>query len=747
MLTEEGRNLQSVVDAAAGESDRARALHGGVSRQESDLAAAMEGVGALFSLLHSALEDESFTKSPEAAVEAQTALEKEVLRDGDGSGGAIRSRRRRGSLLSVAARVRATSHRNRTPDEKRWVALDAVLNPRLYHHVTLAEAEEMRWDALYYAKLDREDVLRVLSLPPQVQLALPFLHTPNEVAAHELLARYSHGINADHFARLDKGSQDVGRGGMPTAFPSSASIGEASAAVAGAGGIMTADRVAAQEGATSCAGEDTVVGATRRVLACMQRAAHAKLKLFTEREDDEAVWCVLDKKLRPDLYRDSDEAAADRSEELHRETDAREDARHTWLATPSDTSNGGGKTEVTEMAGTGSGTTVASVVRQKCKASKADEFAAEKKTVKDREAIVVEISFFFTVDDIKAIASAAAGGSLGGVELGRDVELDKTAATGGEESARAHEGSRGPTPTSAGANDGETEASTLATATGEAERDAGGSSQQHYDRTSTSDGDEGDDNASAKVEGSNHQQNEERRRLVETVKRVLPRFLVAEEETPLGRDMTRSLAMLQEVTLRLEKGQRNVFSGLNPQSALTMVRSRWQPSTTVPSTAEERSAAPAGSPAAEERGEAERAAVGETAADSKGREETVSIETAVTAPSQGAAGAASSAAVGEIKANSAGTKQRPVGETKSASESGSRIDKEDRGDRESMASRGGGSMMSATPRRLDKVFGSWEEIHPAALGISSQESYLEMGGQEAHPASFRGSASSKGASS
>ena len=60
VLEKERRDLQSVVDEAARQSDHARELHGGVSRQEADLAATMKGVGALFSLLNSALEDGSF---------------------------------------------------------------------------------------------------------------------------------------------------------------------------------------------------------------------------------------------------------------------------------------------------------------------------------------------------------------------------------------------------------------------------------------------------------------------------------------------------------------------------------------------------------------------------------------------------------------------------------------------------------------------------------------------------------------
>lgn len=745
MLMEERRNLQSVVDEAAIQSDRARELHGGVSRQESDLATTMEGVGALFSLLNSAHEDESFTKDPEAAAVTQTELEKEVLRNEHGGGEKMRRRRRRGSLQSVAARVRATSHRNRTPDEKRWVALDVVLNPGLYHHVTLAEAEEMRWDALYYTKLDREDTLRVLSLPPQVQLALPFLHTPHEVAAHELLARYSHGINADHFARIDKDSQDVRSRGMTIAFPSATSTGEASQPTAGAEVDTVSDGVPTPQGPATSTGDDTVVCATRRVLGCMQRAAEANLKFPAEQDDEEAVWCVLDTKLRPDLYRDSDEAAADRAEELHREADARGDARHTWLVTPSDTSHGVGAEKMPEIAGTGGGTTMGNVVQQKRKAEKDDEVVAAGKVLEEREALVLGVTNSFTEDDIKALAVEAAGESLGEGGLGPGA-FAMTTATNREESTRQRDGGRERTSTPAGVNDGDVEGFALVTATRDAEKDTDGATPRQDDQGSKCDDDGHDEKAPLDMNGNMQQKAEERRRLVETVKRALSRFLVAEEETPLGREMTRSLAMLQEVTLRLEKGQQNVFSGLNPQSALRMLRSRWQSSKTVPSTAEEHSTAPATSAAGDEREEGERAVVGEAIRECKNEEKTAIMEAAVTAPQEGAEDAATSVVANKVKSNNADTKQRVEDETKSTSESGARRGGEDSGDGRNVrvANSGGGSMTSETPRKLEKVFGSWEEIHPAALGIGSQEAaYFSVEGKEVHPASFR-SVSSKG---
>ncbi|CAM9784014.1 unnamed protein product, partial [Ectocarpus sp. 12 AP-2014] len=53
--------------------------------------------------------------------------------------------------------------------------------------------------------------------------------------------------------------------------------------------------------------------------------------------------------------------------------------------------------------------------------------------------------------------------------------------------------------------------------------------------------------------------------------------------------------------------------------------------------------------------------------------------------------------------------------------------------------------MSDAPRKLEKVFGSWEEIHPAALGVHSQEKAFRAGGGEGmHPASFRRDSTSDG---
>ncbi len=775
ILAAEERKLQFVAEEAEKKRERTQELHEDLSRQEAKLAATMEGVGALFSLLNTALEDPSFAREPEAAVEAQTALESEALRGTDFSGGKKRPRRRRrpggGGLQSAAARVRATPHRNRTDDEKRWVALDAVANPQLYHHVTLAEAEEMRWDALYYTRLDREDVLRVLSLPPQVQLALPFLHTPVEVDAHELLARYSHDIDADHFARLDKGSQDACER-MTAASSTGGGSTEAASAGAGDGSAGEDGRStkfgSAKGTAAAAAAASDVPGATRRVLACMRRAFEANLKIPAEQDDEEAVWCVLDKKLREDLYRDSDEAAADRAEEMCREADAREDARHTWLAESGDLNGGstaGGAANSSEFARAAGSPIIGGVVQKKCAA---EEVTAAKKVLEDREALVSGVTTFFSEDDVKALAAAAVGGSLaGGPPESGSVT---TAAVGNGEGARGHKENRKSVTSSGGVDDG-VEAFALAPAERKGEKHVETLSQQKGlepggGGSGGGGGIDGDEASKGEeVEESKRELAQERRRLAEMVQNVLPLFLVSEEETPLGRDMTRSLAMMQEVALRLGRGQRNVFSGLNPQSAMAILQSH-QPLATLASSAAQdpsRATAPASIPPVGTREAGEGGLLGAAAAavaaaaDNERRKESTFMDIAAAAlPVAGAEAPTRSCLEAkalrsdETMASSAdsGTdaKHRLADETSSTSESCPWGDKRGRGSSGSNANVGDCSTVSDITQKLDKVYGSWEEVHPAALGTGSQEKKFVAGdGGGEHPASFRkGGASIKG---
>lgn len=711
MLEAEGRTLQTAADEACEQSERARELHGNVFQQESALVSTMQGVGALFSLLNTTLEDENFVRDAETVVEAQTAFEQEVVGLGSGKAGRIGKRNRRGKgLPSAEARVRVTPHRNRTPDEKRWVALDAVVNPQLYHHVTLAEAEEMRWDALYYTRLDREDILRVLSLPPQVQLALPFLHTPDEVAAHELLARYSLGISADHFAQQDKTSQDACEN--PNTACASSSM---TAAAEAAGDDNTAPGSATAKGAgTSRPGwrDDILARATQRVLVCMWRTAEAELASPEDRDDEEAIWCVLDRKLRPQLYRDSDESAADRAEELHGEADAREDARHTWLTTPKGTSPR--KPAAAQNLSTvgGSRHKIETVVEQQ---RAAEGVATLRRVSEDREMLILGVADSFSEEYVKALAASVSVGGLPEV--------------GVEETGRVPEGDRGLKATPAGEN-GEPGATAVTRDTGDDEARMDTARQRESSQSAGDDGDRND------KEGEQQERRSRSRRLVETVQRVLSRFLVAEEETPLGRDMTRSLAMLQEVALRLGRGQRDIFSGLNPQTALAALRSP------PPSTAGK----PASNPRTEENGSRS----GIIAAEGGGESGMPRGEAPCIGRDEGSVCGAAEGTPGSTRDGTEGGRSA----TSKPDRTVDRVDPRQQrlADEAGPMSDSGHcygscnySAMSDTPRKLEKVFGSWEEIHPAALGVHSQEKAFRAGdGERMHPASFRRDSTSDG---
>jgi len=104
----------------------------------------------------------------------------------------------------VAARVRHKKVSERSKDEKKWVALDVLINPIAYGHVSEQEAEEMKYDSDYAPTLPPEDIERILALPRVLQLALPFLFSEVEIEAHRLLCMYTHEEGEAHFRSLDK---------------------------------------------------------------------------------------------------------------------------------------------------------------------------------------------------------------------------------------------------------------------------------------------------------------------------------------------------------------------------------------------------------------------------------------------------------------------------------------------------------------------------------------------------------------
>lgn len=108
----------------------------------------------------------------------------------------------------VAESVRQKKHADRSPEEKRWVTLDFLLNfAHYYKHVAPEEVEIIQKSADYQQKSDKkltvEQLQRLIQLPARNCLAFAFLKSPEEMEAHYLLRKYSFGDGEEYFAQLD----------------------------------------------------------------------------------------------------------------------------------------------------------------------------------------------------------------------------------------------------------------------------------------------------------------------------------------------------------------------------------------------------------------------------------------------------------------------------------------------------------------------------------------------------------------
>lgn len=92
----------------------------------------------------------------------------------------------------------------RTKDERKYVGMDLILNPEAYLHISMVEAEQMRFDNDYQCDLAKTDLERIKNLPEQISLAMPFLHTPSEVTAHRLFNKFNRGLTDEEFASKDR---------------------------------------------------------------------------------------------------------------------------------------------------------------------------------------------------------------------------------------------------------------------------------------------------------------------------------------------------------------------------------------------------------------------------------------------------------------------------------------------------------------------------------------------------------------
>jgi hypothetical protein len=200
-----------------------------------------------------------------------------------------------GNVAELGERIRRRPHSLRTAEEKEWLGLDIVHRPSSYSNISLAEADEMRYDGGYACKLSPADVARMAQLPRRVTLALPFLHTPAELRAHELLCRYSAGLRSDHYKVLDAEGGDLAAVRHSAAYDS-----PKPAAVAAADPSKFAAVAAVVQG-TVAAPQQQQQQQQQQQLLCRRRAVEALSKPPADRSWSEAAWCAVDSLLRPDL--------------------------------------------------------------------------------------------------------------------------------------------------------------------------------------------------------------------------------------------------------------------------------------------------------------------------------------------------------------------------------------------------------------------------------------------------------------
>ena len=100
--------------------------------------------------------------------------------------------------------VRKKDFELRTKDERKFCGIDLVVHQEAYLHVSMVEAEQMRFDEDYNCELTKQDIDRIHQLPEQINLAMPFIHTFEELEAHRLINLFERGLDGPIFALRDR---------------------------------------------------------------------------------------------------------------------------------------------------------------------------------------------------------------------------------------------------------------------------------------------------------------------------------------------------------------------------------------------------------------------------------------------------------------------------------------------------------------------------------------------------------------
>jgi hypothetical protein len=107
------------------------------------------------------------------------------------------------STLTLVDKVRMKEGELRTKDERQFVGIDLILNPNDYLHLSPMEAEQMQFDDDYQCALSKPDLDRIFKLPEQINLALPFLLTAEEINAHRLMNKFYRNKDELYFKNKD----------------------------------------------------------------------------------------------------------------------------------------------------------------------------------------------------------------------------------------------------------------------------------------------------------------------------------------------------------------------------------------------------------------------------------------------------------------------------------------------------------------------------------------------------------------
>ena len=105
-------------------------------------------------------------------------------------------------------KLRLKEHEGRTNDEKSFLGMDMIMQPEAYQYLSVQEAEIMRFDIEYRWDLNKDDFERIWKLPEQINLALPFLFTSEEIKAHRLFNLFVRKVDDNFFRVKDYNSEN-----------------------------------------------------------------------------------------------------------------------------------------------------------------------------------------------------------------------------------------------------------------------------------------------------------------------------------------------------------------------------------------------------------------------------------------------------------------------------------------------------------------------------------------------------------